>query len=769
MAKFDFTASAVPPAEPEAAPPVNSFRAMIAARRAAPSLADQAVAVSASLGGVPVFPCAADKRPCTAHGFKDASPDPAQIRAMFARPGCAMIGMPTGAASGFTVVDVDIKNGAQGDVWLTANAERLPATRTSLTRSGGSHWWFRAVDGLRNSASKIAPGVDIRGDGGYIVVPPSPGYEWRRDAEAAEMPAWLVDLCRPAELVPRPATLAADRPVALDCTDGTPWVRGALAKACDAIRCAADGQKHNTINTEAHGIGGYVPHALPEGEAWAALQAAVDAIKPRCQDQRAAQRTLERGFAEGKMHPRDVPADSAVFQSGVTAEDAELHERQFGPMLAAVRRKNSAPLPVSPGLMDVGGAMQMFIEHCERTSVSPQPFLSLASAICLVGTLAGRRYRTQTDLRTNVYAVGVVDSGGGKDHARKRIKACLAEAGLTQYLGGEKIASGQAMFTALARHPALLFQIDEFGDFLSGIVAAKDAHRKDIAANLKILYSSASTYMCGTEYADDKARPKADIHQPHACLYATTTPGQLWSAIASSSLHDGLMARMLLFVTPCNYPDQASAMIEPIPEPLLAALKEIARGAADPETGEVGGGNLGSLMSASAAPQPYTVRNTPAAEAAFLALRAEQTARLRKHEGTYVTAIVARLAENSIKLALIRAVSRRPSAPSIEADDVAWGRAVSMHCVETMLREASANVADTEFGKRLALIRAIIRKHGPITENAMIRKGSSALSPKERADAIETLVKGGEVIAIQHPGGDRKGQPTIKYAFVVAE
>jgi hypothetical protein len=68
-----------------------------------------------------------------------------------------MIGVPTGRASGLVVVDVDVKNGAQGDAWLQENAEALPETRTHRTQSGGLHLVFRAPEGVAAVREKRAP------------------------------------------------------------------------------------------------------------------------------------------------------------------------------------------------------------------------------------------------------------------------------------------------------------------------------------------------------------------------------------------------------------------------------------------------------------------------------------------------------------------------------------------------------------------------------------------------------------------------------------
>jgi hypothetical protein len=147
----------------------------------------------------PVFPCGTNKRPITDHGLYDATTDMATVAEMFRRPGSALIGVPTGEASGFFVVDLDVKEGVSGLEWLAENQHRIPRTRTHRTRSGGQHLLFAMPAGrsIRNSASKLAPGVDVRGSGGYVIVPPSTGYAIADDTMPAEAPSWLLDAIDP--------------------------------------------------------------------------------------------------------------------------------------------------------------------------------------------------------------------------------------------------------------------------------------------------------------------------------------------------------------------------------------------------------------------------------------------------------------------------------------------------------------------------------------------------------------------------------------------
>lgn len=255
----------------------------------------------------PVFPCGADKRPITEHGFYDAARNPAAVRALFALPGARLIAVPTGPTSDLAVVDLDVKHGGGGLEWLAANQHRLPRTRQHGTRSGGRHLLFAYPKGrtIRNSASKVAPGVDVRGAGGYIIVPPSDGYTITDDTMPAEMPAWLLDLLDPPRVAPAPQPPMPAKPYT---GDGTPYGRAALERECSNIRNAADGGKHHAVNKAAYSVAGLVAAGeIPEGAAWSELSAALADIRDRCEDYNAAQRTLRDGWTAGLAAPRAVP------------------------------------------------------------------------------------------------------------------------------------------------------------------------------------------------------------------------------------------------------------------------------------------------------------------------------------------------------------------------------------------------------------------------------------------------------------------------------
>jgi Bifunctional DNA primase/polymerase, N-terminal/AAA domain/Primase C terminal 2 (PriCT-2) len=154
----------------------------------------------------PVFPCnPLDKRPLTPNGFKDATIEEKQIKAWWQRWPNAMIGVPMGSESGVFCVDLDIKENVSGiDQWnmlLASNQCEEPVTRIHETPSGGKHYIFIWQDDIRSiPLGKLAPGIEIKGDGGYIVVPPSENYVGKlyvsNGLEYSAAPDWLLEMIR---------------------------------------------------------------------------------------------------------------------------------------------------------------------------------------------------------------------------------------------------------------------------------------------------------------------------------------------------------------------------------------------------------------------------------------------------------------------------------------------------------------------------------------------------------------------------------------------
>ena len=261
--------------------------------------------------GWAVFPCcetaARRKKPYIEHGFKEASRDPGVSTRWWQRRSESLIDTPTGEA--FVVLDLDIKRGdANGYDSLDELGQAiLPNTWLAHTASGGLHVYFDP-DGcdIRNSAGKLAPGLDVRGVGGYIILPsPGSGYawdpHWNPDTSAlAPAPDWLTgELEQQAKTTPRPIIR---QPL-------SPYAEAALDSAVEHIIKAVKGAQRDTLNREVFAIAGLVaggsissPLAL-EALYWAARQMVThDPRRPWLP--RDLDRLVDAAFIEGLQHPR---------------------------------------------------------------------------------------------------------------------------------------------------------------------------------------------------------------------------------------------------------------------------------------------------------------------------------------------------------------------------------------------------------------------------------------------------------------------------------
>lgn len=245
--------------------------------------------------GWPVFPLGEDKKPRTPHGFKDATSDPERIGWLWRMYPGSLIGMPTGKPSGFSVLDVDVKHDT-ARVWWRQHEHLLPLTRTYRTRGGGMHLFFRHADGVKNSEGKLTPGVDTRGDGGYVVHWFAAGYECLDHAPLAEWPHWLSRrLWPPPERRIETSRRRAVRGLSDDALERI------KQRAIDMVKNAPDGQKHHCVRGAARLLGGIQRRAGfldSEAEKWL-----VDALPISVIDVENAKKTIVWGLERGRTEP----------------------------------------------------------------------------------------------------------------------------------------------------------------------------------------------------------------------------------------------------------------------------------------------------------------------------------------------------------------------------------------------------------------------------------------------------------------------------------
>jgi len=276
--------------------------------------------------GVPVFPCRLNKAPLTSRGHKDASTDEAAILAWWRRWPTALIGMPTGWDSGLWVLDVDLPDGPASLEAIEAQVGPLPSTLEQVTGSGGRHLFFKMVEGveIKNNARKLGPGLDVRGEGGYVIVPPSghPSggtYTWSTDHDAplGDAPDWLLDLvCSDApsdgkaqgSLLPWTITTnsAVESEVRHCFSSG--WAKTAFESEILNVHVSCRGTRNSTLFKAAAALGELVAGgALDHHHVEHALRNVAHAVGL---EDGEISKTIASGFEAGKRNPRSGPKPS---------------------------------------------------------------------------------------------------------------------------------------------------------------------------------------------------------------------------------------------------------------------------------------------------------------------------------------------------------------------------------------------------------------------------------------------------------------------------
>jgi len=261
-----------------------------------------------------VFPLVpATKRPAI-RGWEDRSTTDHDRITRCWGSGAFNIGVATGP-SRLLVVDCDtVKQSGEvdGAEALAALADErgveLPATYTVTTPSGGRHLYFTLPPGvrLRNTAGHLAPRIDTRSGGGYVVAPgstlPEGGYELEDDTDPAPLPAWLLQaLCE------RPTTTSTTSagPVARP----SAYAASALRGECDEIRSAPPGRHNEVLSRAAYRVGRLVGGGLlDEAHARTELTQAGQALVTAdcgCTPAEVA-RVIDAGLAKGRTQPRTV-------------------------------------------------------------------------------------------------------------------------------------------------------------------------------------------------------------------------------------------------------------------------------------------------------------------------------------------------------------------------------------------------------------------------------------------------------------------------------
>ena len=634
--------------------------------------------------GYPVFPCSpAWKTPLTLHGHLDASMDPEQIEDWWQTYPMANIGLST---TGLLVIDID----GTENPW---NPE-LPASPISLTPRGGRHLIYRQPEGasLRNSAGKIAPRVDIRADGGYIVAPPSIingiPYQWAQTCELVSphqlstVPEWIVNLL-------------AESP-----KDSQPLEN-----------IIPEGERNDTL-TRIAGLNRR--HGISEPEILALI---TKINENRCRPPLQKREVKKIAWSVARYEP-DQLATATI--ENHWEQDAGTPEEQV---------RDPGPLPEY--LLRAPGFISEVMDHCMAAAPYPNQVLALCGALALQAVLAGRKVRDASDNRTNLYLLALAHSASGKDAPRKLNTEILHAVGMEKQVGGW-IASGEGLQDMLYINPCVLMQPDEIDGLLRSVNQSKDARHEGLMDTLLTLYSSSNSIVPMRAKAGKDTG--GTINQPNLVLLGTAIPNHYYEALSERMLTNGFFARMIVFECHKRGLGQMPSVMD-LPPRVLNTAGYWAN--YKPTKGNLQNQN----------PKPGTVPRTPDAERMLQEIMVEAGEKYIKAEGgndTVATTVWGRATENTMKLSLIHAISAKPENPSIDKAAVQWAQEVVFHQIDRMLFMAknyvSVNPHDKECQKA---VRAIREAGGEIGHSDLMRK--MKLDAKLLQSVLVTLNQRGKV------------------------
>jgi hypothetical protein len=661
--------------------------------------------------GYRVFPCVPNqKRPLTPRGLHEGTTDEDQIADWWTLYPDANIGLVT---DGLVVVDVDATQDGKPNPWLSSLGplQDLHTSAKATSPRGGMHFFFRqpATSEFRNTASKIAPGVDTRANGGYVLVAPSQTdagrYTWLHggvlDVERESLPIlpkWLED------------TLQIES-------------RQPLAHSMGDAGQIISGSRNDTLARHA---GNMRRGNMDKDEILAAL---LKMNERRCRPP-LSEREVEKIAESVSRYEPDQVMEAVLNDSPEVSEDdyqdAQITDPGF--------------LPAS--LLSPPGFLRDIIAWNLETAYKPQKELALAGAISLLSALTGRKVQDETGTRSNLYVIGVAASGSGKDHARKINKTVLSRYLQSGILGPESAASYQGIVKWLEQSPATLFQFDEFGRYLESITKSDNGPQAQIVTMLMKLYSSADSAFVPEARADLKS--VVTINQPHCVIYATTVADSLFGSMTADNINDGFMGRLMVIESSNDDPDPRDAM------QIGECPRDIAY-QADQWVHFSPGGNLSSVN-----PVPVTLAYEPEAKRRYKIL--EALCRSEANEHPVYRGLWTRATEKARKLGLLYQCSiGSVSASKVSLEAADWACEVMERLTRRMVYLADLWVVRGLRERNAKTILRMIRDSPDGMSKSQLTRRTQNIDRHTRDDILKDLIESGQVEKKQMSSTTRTG------------
>jgi hypothetical protein len=643
--------------------------------------------------GFSVIPVGHDKKPLIKwKEFQSRRPSADEIEDWFVQWPEANIAIVCGKISGIFCVDAD---GPSGIEWMNIY---LPKTTVySITAKGLHAIYLIPPNSVIRNFVRLAPEVDIRGEGGYFVAPPSIHesghvYRWQFDLNGWDD---IVEYRPPVSQIPQQG-------IDLSAVKTQPTGEG-----------VQKGARNNTLSQL---VGKWIHIGLDPDEIWTLAQSWNQNNDPVLSESELKKTVDSIHVTNQRNHPSHTPI-----------QIAEL------PDLTELPTQN-----IPADLLYPDGLLSDLMEYIDQSTACSHPIFNLAGAISVIGTLVGQKFQTETGLRTNFYCIVLGYAGSGKDAPQQALQNLLMRSKAYHVCGPNTMTSDAAILRYL-QHPekarCVLF-LDEIGLLLKGIRNERSAAR-EVPAMLMQLFSSVNRPFQKPYASQDNLI----IKWHHLSFYGASTPLRFWENFTSTEASDGFLPRLLVFESHHKRePIRKHASIV-IPDGLLEQVNNLAE--IQPE---VSGGNLEAI------PIPKVIPKTKDAENLFHGFEMDMI-RIQndlQDKSDAAAALYGRVCEHAHKLALIHAVSvQGANVVDVGVESVRWAIDMMTALTDHTLSQIKENICDNQYHKyQQNILKAIRTVATPERPGASFREIAKRIraSRKQIEDLIDSMLATEEIV-----------------------
>lgn len=721
--------------------------------------------------GWPIFPCKQlEKVPDCVHGCLNGTTDLNQIEAWWNQNPNRNIGLLCGSKGGVYVIDIDVRPG-EGTSGFESLREfpPLPDTCAQGTPRNGVHALYSwsnlpGGDTIRNK-NHWRPGLDIRSDGYYIVLSPSIVTGGNRYAWKSDRAPWEFQLAEFPSFMYPPATIQTSSQPTLvipeaHCEDRLRRASAYLAKIDAAVQGKCG---HNKLLWAAqcltHGF------LLSDEEAFNMLALEYN---PRCDppwdmSSRKDHKDFCRKIHEARKNPPRHPK-GWLLAASLQNEPTPQLLASVKSLLGTVKKEKSVKSVPAPAIItgvtyayskptleefkfvtNPFGYLGKFCSWVNNGSRRPQPILSLGGTLAFFGALFGRKVKDKSGARTNVYCMGIGQSSAGKQHVQDCVRKVVEEVGCHKLLGACGFGSDTAIENTLARHPSVVFMLDEIGHILMNLKSKPMACTEKIIETLMRVWSSTQSSYTPKAYADDESEKR--VIQPCLSIYGTSTQDRFIEGVSTSELNDGWLSRCLVFHTD-TFPFKEDEYSEPHPPDEICEFVDAwAKRRIEPkdkETVKAWQKHVGDDCE-KAPPTQLFVPTDDRANAMFKSF--DLFSREVGEESPVVKCLWAKAEENARKCALTIATSTNYDNPVIDTMCADYGIKLSSFLLRSFGFNMVGQISSSAYEEKKNKIWTAINKRG-VAGCSRVQLANSAgwANKRERMEMVEDLREAGRIV-----------------------